>query len=41
VFPFKGIATSAKEEICNVEMSEEFTDGAVLIASENPQMMLQ
>jgi hypothetical protein len=41
VFPSKGIANSAKEEICTVEMAEEFRDAAVLIASENPQMMLQ
>ncbi len=41
VFPSKGIATSTKEEICNVEMAEELRDAAVLIASENPQTMLQ
>jgi hypothetical protein len=30
VFRSKGIATSTKEEICNVEMAEEFRDAVVL-----------
>jgi hypothetical protein len=41
VFPSEGIATTAKEEICNVEMAQELRDAAVLIASGNPTIMLQ
>jgi hypothetical protein len=41
VFPSKGIATTTKKEICNVEMAQELRDAAVLIASGNPTMMLQ
>jgi hypothetical protein len=41
VFPSIGIATTTKEEICNVEMAQELRDAAVLIASGNPTMMLQ
>jgi hypothetical protein len=41
VFPSKGIATTTKEEICNVEMAKELRDAAVLIASGNPTMILQ
>jgi hypothetical protein len=40
-FQSKGIATTTKEEICDVEMAQESRDAAVLIASGKPTMMLQ